>query len=43
MFGKLKVQLRNESHFVELSEVCCEQACAQLRTGLRDVAVVTTA
>ena len=37
MFGELKVQLRNESEFDELSEVCStNKHFAQLRTGLRD-------
>ena len=36
MFGELKVQLRNESSFVELSEVCsANKTLAQLKTGLR--------
>ena len=35
MFSELKVQLRNESYFVEVSEVCSdEQTFAQLGTGL---------
>ena len=34
IFGELKVQLRNESWFVEVSEGCSgEQTFAQLRTG----------
>ena len=42
MFGELKVQLRNESQFVELSEVCSgEQTFAQLRTGLMSLTVVS--
>ena len=36
MSGELKVQLRNESQFVEVSEVCSgEQTFAQIRTGFR--------
>ena len=43
MFGELKVQLRNESQFVELSEVCSgEQTFAQLRTGFTTVVSVDT-
>ena len=35
MFGELKVQLKNESYFVELSEVCsANKHSIQLRTGL---------
>ena len=35
MFGELKVQLRNESLFVELSEVCpANKHFTQLRTRL---------
>ena len=37
-FGELNVQLRNESKFVEVSEVCSgEQTFAQLRTGFTPV------
>ena len=36
IFSELKVQLRNKSQFVEVSEVCLgEQTFAQLRTGFR--------
>ena len=35
MFSELKVQLRNELQFVELSEVCsANKQFVQLRTGL---------
>ena len=34
MFGELKVQLKNELYFVELSEICsANKQFAQLRTG----------